>query len=374
VRHMFPDVTRLARFGRQLLSAAWRRAQWAAGSPGDTDPRSKHWGGIRGSWHRLRYALAVRSGSQDSARAALRAAVRITPDDDNLQYTLSVFADSEAEREQAMSRALAIRATRLPPTLAQGLAALRAKPPPASYPAALTWAWRNLAPPHMSPGDWRRRVRFGWASNQLIWNWANCAHDRIAELDALIIPPDAQAERLLRSQNRGVLMVHAHVGVLPATTHYLRSQRPRARILTAVPRTLATDTRDFFIDATLPLSFRQVLRDLDRGISVAVAGDSRRAVPFVETPLPGSAGLRVAQWIPRLIWRHDLRYVYCFPLWEGERIRMVFELDTCRPEHGEAYEDWESRFVHHYRARVLAALRSAPENLRLGGGFWEQFA
>ncbi|HEV7880929.1 hypothetical protein [Bradyrhizobium sp.] len=374
MRRIFPDVRGLARFGRQLHSAAWRRARWAAGSPGVTDPRSKRWGGIRGSYHRLRYALAVRFGSRESAREAICAAARITPDDDHLQYALSVYAVSEAEREQAMSRALAIRSRRLPPTLAQGLAAVRANPPSASYPAASAWAWRNLAPPQMSHGEWRRRAHFGWASNLLIWDWANCARDRLAELDALIISPDAQVERLLRSQNRGVLLVHAHVGVLPASPHYLRSLRPRVRILAAVPPTRVTDTLDFYIDSTLPLSLRQVLRDLDRGISIALFPDSRRGIHFAETALPGGAGLRVAQWIPRLIWRHGVRYLYCFPLWEGERIRMVFELDTCRPEQGEPYEEWESRFVHHYRARVLAALQSAPENLRLTGGFWEQFA
>jgi hypothetical protein len=374
VRHSFQNLRILARFGRQLLSAAWRRAQWAAGSPGINDPRSKRWGGIRGSYHRLRYALAVRFGSLQSARAALCAAARITPDDDHLQYALSIYAVSEAEREEAMSRALAIRSERLPPTLAQGLAALRANPPPAPYPAASTWAWRNLAPPKMSHAEWRRRARFGWASNLLIWDWANCARDRRAEFDALIIPPAEEVQQLLRSQNRGVLLVHAHLGVLPATTQYLRSLRPRVRILTSVPRTLTTDTQDFFIDATLPLSLRQVLRDLDSGISVAVAADSRRAVPFAQTLLPGNAELRVAQWIPRLIWRHDIRYLYCFPLWEGTRIRMVLELDSCRPEQGEPYEDWETRFVHHYRVRVLAALHSAPENLLLSGGFWGQFA
>lgn len=374
MRAIFPNVRKLGRFGRQLAVAAWRRAQWAAGSPGLTDPRSKRWGGARGAYHRLRYAFAVRFGSRESARAAICAAARITPDDDHLQYALSVYAVSEAEREQAMRRALAIRSRRLPPTLAQGLAALRANPPPAAYPAASTWAWRNLAPPEMSHGDWRRRARFGWASNLLVWDWANCARDRLAELDALIIPPSEEVERLLRSQNRGVLLLHAHVGVLAGSSHYLRSLRPRVRILAAVPPTLVTDTRDFYIDSTLPLSLRQVLRDLDRGISIALTADSRRGVHFAETPLLGKAGLRVAHWIPQLIWRHDIRYLCCFPLWEGERIRMVFELDTCRPEQGEPYEKWESRFTHHYRARVLAALHSAPENLRLTGGFWEQFA
>lgn len=372
-------VLRQTRLLAEFCGSTFRRL-WKSFRSGDArkvvrNSLAPRRGGLKGIFYRRSAALMAHLGRQEAERQALVDAARRAPDDDAIHIDLCrahQHAGDKDAADRAMQRVVDIRARRLPPTLAEGLARLRSAPPPLISRSPLRWAWDKLAPPGAAYTDWERAVRFGQASNYLIWNWAHCARDRLDELDDLILPVDESTDRTLRGGNRGALLVGAHVGVPTAGVHFFRARKSRIRILGNEPITRLLGTEDYYIDSTIGTSLLRILRAVDRGISIGVLADSWGPTR-VETTLIGEARLKVVRWVPRVIWKHHVNYHYCVTLWEGDRIRVHIDQDTCMPEDGEPYEVWEARWLRAYRDKTVAMLRTAPENLRLTGGLWQQF-
>jgi hypothetical protein len=316
----------------------------------------KAWDALRSIRHRFQFALASHFGRRSAAQGALKAAAAMVPEDDKLQYALSRAhrnAGAFADAELAMERVVALRGAHLPPTLQEGLVHLRSRPGIEPSRLALEWAWRNLSPPGAIRTQWESAARFGQASNALIWNWANCARDRAEELDELILPLDESAERALHGRNRGLLLLGAHVGVPHAGVHYLGRRFPRVRIFGGEPGSSLLGTAESYIHSDDRFSLRHVLRGIDDGSSIGLLGDSWGETARVDAPLPGKAKLRLMSWIPKVIWRHRLTYMYCFPIWEGDRIRIHLIEGACLAQENQPFDSWQTRWLSEYRERVL---------------------
>ena len=247
---------------------------------------------------------------------------------------------------------------------------MRERPDVSVGSAQLAWAWRNFGSRHVDRTAWERAARFGAAANRLILDWMDCAPDRLDELDALILPLDDHVEQMLRGRNRGALYLGAHVGVVAAGVHFVRSRRSPLQIMGTATRS-AFLGGGFFVDFGKPLALREVLRAIDGGISVGMTGDNPHSRNTATATLADGTRVRLMRRIPRLIWKHRIDCLYGFPLWQGDRIRIHIDANAPSPEHGEPYPDWEARWLGAYLAKIMNMLRTGPENLRLSGGFWE---
>lgn len=299
------------------------------------------------------------------------------PDDAAAQYKLShaYFAAGEIDRaKQAFERFVDLTSRRLPPTLAEGLARLRANPQCSVDPARLAWAWRNCAAPGVDRKEWENAARFGVASSRLISDWVYCARDRLDELNALFLPLEDHARNALYGRNRGGVLIGAHLGVVMAAVHYFQTYPTRLKIGTTGPiAQFFGELGQNFFDFEKRLAVRDMVRAANDGHLVGMVADNPHSLNTIQAALPDGRRVRLMRRIPRVIWKHRADSVYCFALWEGERIRMHVDTFTPSPEEGEPYPEWEARWVNAYLDKLMSIMRGAPENLRLSGGLWENF-
>lgn len=321
-----------------------------------------------------RFEALSRLGRKAEARETALRLATVAPGREAVQMKLSrahIANGDRAGAEQAMRTSFALRSRGLPPTLAEGLARIRANPQADVPEVQLNWAWRNLAPPGTDRAAWERAARFGVAANRLLDDWFDCAPGRSGEFDALTLPPDDAVANALRSRNRGVLLIGAHVGPLAVGVHFYHAWRSRLHLMTIGPRKAFSGQPDCFINAESRLAVRGLVRAVDRGVSVALLADSPNGLNTFAASLPDGTRVRLMRRIPRAIWRYRIDSVYCFPLWEGEHIRIHVDPDAPAPMDDEPYPEWEARWAHGYLAKILSVLRTGPENFRLHGGLWD---
>lgn len=320
-----------------------------------------------------RYECLAKLGRRTEARGAAMQLAKTAPDNERAMLRLSraqLAAGEMADAERSMRESLAIRKRRLPDSLQHGLAKLRDSPEAALSSDRLGWAWRNFASPGTGRSGWERAVRFGAAADNLIQDWLLGAPDRADELDAVLHPLDEAAIRSLQGRNRGALLVGAHIGAMFAGLHFVRTQLSRTAYLFDGPASVFMDPVSM-IDKDASFGLRRVLRLLDSGVSVGLAGDTVHSTNTATARLPDGTRVRVSRRTPRLIWKHQIVSIFLFSLWENDRVRIHLDPDTPFPKDGEPYPDWEARWLRAYFDKVFAALRTGPENLRLSGGFWD---
>lgn len=331
---------------------------------------------------RLIRVLLARShridGNHEAAAQSYVDAIERSPPDSNLLRQAAASLKQAGRQDDAVdmyNRSLALRESRMPDSLEQGMRDLERQVDDVVLPQGrLDWAWQFFRGQNaVSRLEWERRAKWGFLADRLLFDWLEVRSERADEAMALFSNLDeleAGIDRLT-DPGRGLLLASAHIGPLFAGPLALELLELKAKWLASTPSLGAMLYEEMLI-STSDQSEAQVVRKtkqaIDEGYAIGIAVDGAPNVSAPRIPFEGRE-ITYSPFVSRMAFRRNLVSIYAAPRWNDGKLDIaLFPLPDPTP--GENERSFAARWRDAYLARIRNEIGGDPENLRLAGGIW----
>lgn len=368
-----PDNLRMATFYADLLIRTGQNAQAL--------PLLERWLSIHPNlpYARALYARALRQEGQYEAASDefMRLASKngVTSKWNRYAAAALLQAGKRHDAERIFNNYVQARGESLADSFEEGLRALDEKVSSVNLPIErLDWAWEISGKQSgITRSEWEHRAKWGYLADNFLLDWLECRGEqadepmyRLANVDHV-----EQFFRLLHLEQRGCIVVSAHLGAMYAGPMIMSLLNMNSKWLASTPGVLKGGYDERLIsvsDKSEAEVVRACVQTLHNGQSIVVAIDGalNLAAPTIEFH---GQQITYSTFCSRIAWKMHLPTVFGVPVWQNGHIHFVLE-KMVDPQKFESQSSFTERWKNNYLECVTRILKSSPENLRLSGGIW----